>query len=85
MKTVLITGGSRGIGRAIVQRFAEAGYNVVLNYSKSEEAAYKLSEKFSNIKIFRADISNKKQVNEMIDFATKEFITIIIIEKLKEN
>ena len=79
MKTVLITGGSRGIGRAIVQKFAEAGYNVVLNYSKSEEAAYKLSEKFSNIKIFRADISNKKQVNEMIDFATKEFKKIDIL------
>ena len=40
MKTVLITGGARGIGKAISEKFAQNGYNVIVNYSKSEEAAY---------------------------------------------
>lgn len=79
MKTVLVTGGSRGIGKAIVQKFAEAGYNIVLNYSKSEEAAHKLSEKFDNIEIFKTDIANKKQVSEMIEFATEKFKKIDIL------
>ena len=79
MKTVLITGGSRGIGKAIVQTFAENGYNVVLNYSKSEEAAYRLVEKYQNVKAFKTDVSNKKQVQEMIDFATSEFKQIDIL------
>ena len=42
MKNVLITGGSRGIGRAMVEKFASAGYNVAFTYSKSEEKAQKL-------------------------------------------
>ncbi len=79
MKTVLVTGGSRGIGKSIVQKFAENGYNVILNYSKSEEAAYRLSEKYNNVKIFKANISNKKQVQEMIDYATSEFKKIDIL------
>ena len=35
-KTVLITGGSRGIGKAMVYKFAQAGYNVLLNFNKSD-------------------------------------------------
>jgi NAD(P)-dependent dehydrogenase (short-subunit alcohol dehydrogenase family) len=37
MKTVLITGGARGIGKGISEKFAQNGYNVVINYSTSEE------------------------------------------------
>ena len=39
MKTALITGASRGIGRATAIKFAENGYNVVINYNKSESKA----------------------------------------------
>lgn len=79
MKTVLVTGGSRGIGKAIVQKFAENSYNVILNYSKSEEVAYKLTQKYSNVRAFKADISNKKQVQEMVDFANAEFKKVDIL------
>lgn len=79
MKTVLVTGGSRGIGHAIVEKFAKAGYNVILNYSKSEEAAYKMSQEYPNVKIYKADISNKKEVNQMVEFAYDEFKKIDIL------
>lgn len=79
MKTVLVTGGSRGIGKAIVQKFAKEGYNVILNYSKSEEAAFKIANEFNNVKIFKADVSNKKDVLNMIEFAKNEFKKIDIL------
>ena len=37
MKTVIVTGGSRGIGKAIVEKFASNGYNVILNYNIDSE------------------------------------------------
>ncbi len=79
MKTVLVTGGSRGIGKSIAIKFAKEGYNVVLNYSKSEEAANKIASEYPNIRIFKADISNKKEVSQMIDYAISEFKHIDIL------
>ena len=40
-KTIIVTGGSRGIGAAIVSLLAKENYNIVLNYNKSEEIAKK--------------------------------------------
>ncbi|MBQ8298567.1 MAG: 3-oxoacyl-ACP reductase FabG [Clostridia bacterium] len=79
MKTVLVTGGARGIGRAISEKFAKNGYNVIVNYSKSEEAAYALAQEYSNIRTFKADISNKKDVKKMIEFADDEFKGVDIL------
>ena len=46
MKTVIVTGGSRGIGAAIVKELAK-DYNIVLNYNKSEEAAKQIQKELS--------------------------------------
>ena len=43
MNTVLVTGGSKGIGSAIAEEFASLGYAVAINYNKSEEKAKALS------------------------------------------
>lgn len=78
-KTVLVTGGSRGIGRAIVSKFAENNYNVILNFNKSFEKANEIAEKYDNVKIFQADVSNRKEVQAMIDFANETFGHIDIL------
>ena len=81
MKNVLITGGSRGIGKTMVTKFAEAGYNVILNYNKSESAAIEIAKKYNNIQVCKADISNKNEVRDMFIFANdifKDGIDILI-------
>lgn len=41
-KVVLVTGSSRGIGKATIIEFAKRGYNVVINYNSSEQEAMEL-------------------------------------------
>ncbi|MGX9757323.1 elongation factor P 5-aminopentanone reductase [Clostridioides difficile] len=76
-KTVLVTGGSRGIGKALSKTFAKDGYNVLINFNKSENEAKELytvlEEKGFSVKLFKADISNREEVENMIDYCIKEF------------
>lgn len=82
-KTVLITGASRGIGAAIAKLFAESGYNVLINYNKSEKEAYELynslKEKGYSVAIFKADVSNKFEVNLMINHCIGKFEKIDVL------
>ncbi len=70
-KTVLITGAAKGIGRQIAVEFAEAGYNVCINFNKSKKEAEallkELKDKELNVIIFKCDISKKEEVSKMID------------------
>ena len=83
MKTVIVTGGSRGIGAAIVKELAKAKYNVVLNYNNSEEAAKhiqkELREQDINIEIFKADVSKRAEVKELVKFTLEKFKNIDVL------
>ena len=78
-KTVLITGGSRGIGKAMVYAFARAGYNVLLNFNKSESLANEIASEFSNVKVYGADVGNQENVIHMIEYAKEHFGGIDIL------
>lgn len=75
MKNIVVTGGSRGIGKCLVENFAKAGHNVVLNYNKSKKQAEQikneLAEQGIKIEIFKADVSKKEDVVKLIKFAIK--------------
>lgn len=77
MKTVLITGASRGIGRAIALKFAENGFAVAVNYSKSKSEAENLcnliAENGGIAAPFGADISDELSVKKMVDAVTETF------------
>ncbi|MGI5895426.1 MAG: elongation factor P 5-aminopentanone reductase [Oscillospiraceae bacterium] len=71
MRTVLITGASRGIGAAAARRFAEAGDRVAINYNTNKDRAQALAAALEKegypVKTFRADVSNKQEVIRMIN------------------
>ena len=65
MKNVLITGGSRGIGRACVEKFAREGHTVSFIYNNSILAANELADKTGAYAI-KADISNPSEARSAV-------------------
>lgn len=76
MKTALITGGTKGIGKAIALAFLQQGYEVVLNYDRDQAAALAAQEEFNMMGycplLLRADVADENQVMEMF----REFFSI---------
>jgi 3-oxoacyl-[acyl-carrier protein] reductase len=70
-KVALVTGGSRGIGRAIAQRLAQAGVTVIINYTSDVNAATEVVEAIENegrkALAFRADISRVGEIRYLFD------------------
>ncbi|HEX3371678.1 MAG TPA: SDR family NAD(P)-dependent oxidoreductase [Candidatus Acidoferrales bacterium] len=73
----LITGAATGIGRAAAVALAAAGYDVAINYSRSEDAARETAaqarEKGAKALLFRCDVSDDACVREMLAAVEKEF------------
>lgn len=78
-KTVLITGGSRGIGKAMVYKFAQAGYNILLNFNKSEDISNQIASELKNVKVYGANVADKMKVNNMINYAIDNFGKIDVL------
>ncbi len=82
-KTVLITGASRGIGKAVATLFAKSGYQVAVNYLNSEIEAKNLCEDLCAqgyfIKPFKADVSDKAEVLGMVEDIHSHFGDIDVL------
>lgn len=84
MKTVIITGASRGIGSAAAIAFAKQGYSIVLNYNNSKEKALALAKTIRDsysvdVLAVKADVASSAQVNEMTEKALEQFGSIDIL------
>ena len=79
----LVTGSSRGIGRACAIRLAEAGADVVVNYASSKSVAMEVADQISALgrtaAVVRADISQRDDVEAMIEFIKLEFGMLDIV------
>ncbi len=78
MKKVLITGGSRGIGRACVEKFAREGFEVSFIYNKSDESAEKLVQELGVFAI-KADISSPDEVRRACSGALEHMGSVDIL------
>ncbi len=72
MRTIIITGGSRGIGAACVRAFAQAGWRVAFLYHTSETEAKALVTATGALAL-KADVSSSRQVNEAVQKAQAAF------------
>lgn len=80
-KFALITGGTKGIGKAVAQILAKAGYNLILTYGNDVEAAQfvqaEFTEKFNTeIFILQADITSEKSIQVIFDFLESKDIRL---------
>lgn len=77
MKTVLITGASRGIGRAAALKFAQMGYNVAINCNKNIELAEQLCTELKSLGVkagvYPCDVSKSDDVQKMIESVICDF------------
>jgi 3-oxoacyl-[acyl-carrier protein] reductase len=82
-KTVLVTGGSRGIGAAAVKLFAALGAQVAFNYNKNRESAEKLAKELEtskeNLFFSRCNVADYQQVKNFIRATIEKFSTIDIL------
>jgi len=82
-KKALITGASRGIGRAIALELAREGVDIALNYlthtQEAEELASELSEMGRKILTIMADVADAEQVDKMVEYIHSEFGSIDIL------
>ena len=83
MSTVLITGASRGIGAACAYAFGKAGYDVAVNYNRSEERAETVSEELRTLGVrscaVRADVSDSSHVKAMFDKVRSELGAVDVL------
>ncbi len=82
-KTIIVTGGSRGIGAGIVKLLAEENNNIVLNYNKSEEKAKKIQKECTdlgkNVEIFKADVTKREEVKKLVEFTIQKYKKIDVL------
>ena len=83
-QVVLVTGSSKGIGKATIIEFAKRGYNVVINYNNSEQEANELKQYIDstfNVKtlLVKADVTNENQVKDMVTAIMNEFEHIDVL------
>jgi 3-oxoacyl-[acyl-carrier protein] reductase len=82
-RTALVTGASRGIGKAIAFALAKAGCNVVVNYKKEREAAQQVAAAIRETgrvcTVVRADVASRAEVERLVDEAEKAFGVVDIL------
>ena len=83
-KTVLITGGSRGLGASISKVFAQNGYNIIINYKSSDNLANNLKQELESnyhtkVMLVKADISKENEVTQMFQTIIQKYPKIDVL------
>ena len=76
-KTAIITGGSKGIGKGIVKKFAKEGCDIAFTYLSSESSASKLEDEIKSLGVkvqkYKSDAASFEESNQLIENVTNDF------------
>ncbi|MFG6319994.1 MAG: 3-oxoacyl-ACP reductase FabG [Clostridia bacterium] len=82
-KVILVTGASRGIGRAIAKDLALDGNMVIANYNHSKDKAEELQEELKrnniNMDIYQADVSKREEIESMVEYVINKYGRIDVL------
>lgn len=82
-KVIIITGASRGIGRAIAKRLAKSGNKIIANYNNSKEKAEELQKELQQenieIDIIKADVSKREECKKLVEYAINKYGKIDVL------
>ena len=82
-KVAIVTGASRGIGKACAKKLALEGIKVIVNYNKSQKQAEELKEELEKqgieIDLYKADVSKREEVKDMINYVLGKYKKIDIL------
>ena len=82
-KVAFITGGSRGIGREVALKFADNGYNIVINYVSDKTDTKGLEKEFTKrgveALIIKADVTNTEQIEHLVNEVIEKFGKIDVL------
>lgn len=84
MKTVLVTGSNKGLGKSIIIKYASKGYNTIITYHTNKDEATLLNDYIKDkygveSKVFNLDISSEESVKSLRDTLVKERINIDVL------
>lgn len=79
MKTAIVTGATRGIGKAVALALLKDGYRVIGVYHKSSDIAKNLSKENNNLFFFQADVGNEGAVKKLVSFVKEKTNSIEVL------
>ena len=80
--TIIITGGTKGIGKAIALTLAKSKHNLILTYVNDDTSALQLKkelEQYTNILILKSNVTKEEEVIKLLDIAVSKFNNIDVL------
>ena len=80
--TIIITGGTKGIGKAIALTLAKSKHNLILTYVNDDTSALQIKqklEKYTNVLVLKSDVTKEEEVTKLLDIVISKFDNVDVL------